>query len=270
MFAAVCVLLAATGHVLMSGHDLPPAVLAPALAGTLAAAWFLAGRERGLLAVTVATMAVQSALHAVFSWSQQHGASPSAPLGTVRASTAQAVTDQVATSHAAMGHMGLGNAGLAHVAMSHTGKAADTATAHMAMGHADMAHMTMSHMAMGHMTMSHMPSASEGVVHQAVAQDMTNMPSSLGMLSAHLLAALLSGLWMAYGERAAFRLLRSLPLSRRRPLWPLWLLLVAVVPVPPQRPRIGPVRAADERPPRQLLLAHSVISRGPPRALAVF
>jgi hypothetical protein len=216
MFAAVCVLLAATGHVLMSGQDLPAPELGLAFAGTLAAAWILAGRERGLLPVTAATVAVQSALHVVFSWIQQDGTMPSV----------QPETDHAAMAHAAMGHM------------------------------------NMSHEAMGHTS----------PVDQAVAHDMTDMTSSFGMLSAHLLAALLSGLWMAYGERAVFRLLRSLPLWRFRPLWPLWplwLLLISVVPVPPRRPRIQPVRAGDERAPRQLLLAHSVISRGPPRALAV-
>ncbi|MDT9691266.1 hypothetical protein Q5762_23540 [Streptomyces sp. P9(2023)] len=99
-----------------------------------------------------------------------------------------------------------------------------------------------------------------------VAHDMTDMGTSLGMLSAHLLAALLSGLWMAYGERAVFRLVRALPLWLFRPLR---LLLAAVVPVTPRPPRLRAVRAGDEHAPRQLLLAHSVISRGPPPAFAV-
>ncbi|WP_234315220.1 hypothetical protein [Streptomyces globisporus] len=59
------------------------------------------------------------------------------------------------------------------------------------------------------------------------AHDMTDTPSSLGMLSAHLLAALLSGLWTAYGERAVFRLVRTLSLGLFRPVR---LLLAAVVP----------------------------------------
>ncbi|KQX50679.1 MULTISPECIES: hypothetical protein [unclassified Streptomyces] len=220
MFAAVCVLLAATGHVLMSGRDLSVPALGLALAGTLAVAWILARRERGLLAVTAATVAVQSALHAVFSWSQRQEALP----------PGQPASDQTATAHAAMGHMG--------------------------MGHADMAHEAMGHALPGSASFPH---------------DMTDMSSSLGMLSAHLLAALLSGLWMAYGERAAFRLVRSLPLWRFRSLLrPLRLLLVAVVPLPPRRPRIRSVRAGDARAPRQPPFSYSVISRGPPRALAVF
>lgn len=48
MFAAVCVVLAALAHVLMSGHHVPAWALATGLAATGAAGWSLAGRERGL------------------------------------------------------------------------------------------------------------------------------------------------------------------------------------------------------------------------------
>ncbi|MET9657226.1 hypothetical protein [Streptomyces sp. NPDC006510] len=119
----------------------------------------------------------------------------------------------------------------------------------------------MDHAAMGHAAMGH-----ETVVHDAVAHDMTDMSSSFGMLSAHLLAALLSGLWMAYGECVVFRLVRALPLGIFRPLR---LLIAAVVPAAPGRPRVRRSRAGDERAPRPLVLAHSVISRGPPQVLAV-
>ncbi|MFD4372340.1 hypothetical protein [Streptomyces sp. NPDC058486] len=210
MFAAVCVLLAATGHILMSGRGVPVWTLALAFAATVAATWVLASRERGLLAVISASVVVQSTLHTVFSWSQ-----PTTPQTT---STAMPMPmDDV---HAAHAHM-----------------------AHAAMGHGDMV------------------SAAAPTGH-----DMTDMSSSFGMFSAHLLAALLSGLWMAYGERAAFRLLRAASLRLFRPLCPL---LASLVPAVRNRPRLRPVRAGDERAPRRLLLAHSVISRGPPPALAV-
>ncbi|MGW6414541.1 hypothetical protein [Streptomyces sp. NPDC055055] len=260
MFAAVCVLLAATGHVLMSGRDLPSAVLAPASVGTLVVAWLLAGRERGLLAVTAATVAVQSALHAAFSWSQQHDAAFTAQPVAELASTSRAGTDHAAMSHAAMGHVGhMGGV----TAMAHRG------VTHEAVGHADLSHTALDATAQAHMAMGHMPSGSQALAHQAASSDMTNMSSSLGMLSAHLLAALLSGLWMAYGERAVFRLVRSLPLWHFRPPWSLGALLTAAVPVRPPHPRIRRTRAADERPPGPLLLAHSVITRGPPRVFAV-
>lgn len=200
-FAALCVLLTATGHILMSGRAVPGWALSLAFAGTVAAAWVLADRERGLFAVTAATVAVQSVLHTFFSWSQPAGAPHPAASG-------------IGTDH---GHM-------AHMAMSHT-SAADSPGAH----------------------------------------EMTELSSSFGMLSAHLLAALLSGLWLAYGEQAAFRLLRALPAVLFRPLR---LLFAAVVPVA-ILPRLRLVRAGDERAPRQLLLAHSLVTRGPPQAIAV-
>ncbi|MFV6028892.1 hypothetical protein [Streptomyces sp. NPDC056264] len=211
MFAAVCVLLAATGHILMSGQGVPAWTLSVAFAATVSATWFLAGRERGLLAVTTASVVVQSALHTAFSWSQ-----------TTAVPAATASMDDV---HAAHAHM-----------------------AHAAMGHGDM-------------------SPSAGMLSQAPAgHDMTDVSSSLGMLSAHLLAALLSGLWMAYGEQAAFRLLLATSLRLFRPLRPL---LASFAPVVRNRPRFRPVRAGDERTPHRLFLAHSLISRGPPQALAV-
>ncbi|MFB7592490.1 hypothetical protein [Streptomyces sp. NPDC056169] len=228
IFAAVCVLLAAIGHIVMSGQGVPGWTLALAFTGITAVSFLLAGRERGLFAVTAATVAVQSVLHTVFSWSQ--------PAAAARPSTEHA--------DAAMSHAGMAQAGMTQAGMSH----------------ADMAHAAMSHAAMSHAGMDH------GVTELPAVHDMTDMPSSLGMLSAHLLAALLSGLWMAYGERAVFRLLRSLPMGLSRPLR---LLFTTLVPAPRHLPRLRPCRAGDERAPRRLLLTHSVVSRGPPQALAV-
>ncbi|MCQ9129572.1 hypothetical protein [Streptomyces hilarionis] len=88
--------------------------------------------------------------------------------------------------------------------------------------------------------------------------------SSLGMLAAHTAAALLTGLWLAYGERAAFRLLRTVAARLAAPLR----LPLAVLPVPARRPRVRPTRERAERLPR-LTLTHTIISRGPPAATAV-
>ncbi|MFF9838762.1 hypothetical protein [Streptomyces sp. NPDC013740] len=225
LFAAVCVLLAATGHVLMSGQHLSGRALGLAFAGTTVAAWTLAGRERDLLSVTAAAVTVQGLLHVAFSWYEQDSAVSSPPVRVGRA------------------------------------EAGNAAAAHAGMGHGSMDHMSMAHGTMGRDTMGH------GTMDLATtAHDMTDISSSVGMLSAHLLAALLSGLWMAYGERAVFRLLRALPLGLFRPLR---LLLAAVVPVPARAPRLRRFRAGDERAPRRLLLAHSVVSRGPPGVVAV-
>lgn len=79
MFAAVCVLLAATGHILMSGAAVPWWAMAAAFCATAGAGWALAGRERGLLAVTGAAVGVQAALHAGFSSSSPPSIRPCRP-----------------------------------------------------------------------------------------------------------------------------------------------------------------------------------------------
>ncbi|TDD62732.1 hypothetical protein E1263_03190 [Kribbella antibiotica] len=87
--------------------------------------------------------------------------------------------------------------------------------------------------------------------------------SMLGMFGAHLLAGLLSGLWLALGEQAAFRIVRlvaqrvstSLSLATRAPL---------------QLPRIGLRPVFRFWTMRQWRLGHAIVSRGPPSVVAVF
>ncbi|MFD4879289.1 hypothetical protein ACFWOB_38865 [Streptomyces sp. NPDC058420] len=197
MFAAVCVVLAALGHVLMSGRHVPGWALAAGLAATALAGWTLAGRERGLPLVVTLVVATQAALHSAFSLAQPTtGQSPA-----------------------------------------------------MDMGSADMGSMHMG--AMDSMDMGHMSATTTG-------------PSSTGMLAAHLLAALLCGLWLAHGERAAFRVLRAVATRLAAPLR-----LLLALPAPPHRPRLRPRRPRSERAPRLLLLGHAITSRGPPLGTAV-
>ncbi|MFI8962421.1 hypothetical protein ACIGO8_09915 [Streptomyces sp. NPDC053493] len=249
MFAAVCVLLSATGHILMAGRGVAGWALGLAFAGTCATAWVLADRERGLAAVTTAAVAVQTVLHTVFSWSATGMVGTTAGVGPAPTSP----TDHLA-SMADMAHM----AHMDHTAhMSHMGH----------LGHSPMDMATDMGLSMGMSAGMGMPGMPEAAVGHHV---MTDTSTGLGMLAAHLLAALLSGLWLAYGERAAFRVLRALPAARFSPARFLRLLLALVaVPPVPDRPRPRPARAADERAPRRLLFAHAVISRGPPPALAV-
>ncbi|MFG1909505.1 hypothetical protein [Kribbella sp. NPDC048928] len=173
-FAAVCVLLAALGHVLMSGASLPGWAIPMAFAWIATIGWILADRERGVAFVVAGTLAMQAALHTVFTLAQT-----------------------------------------------------------MAPAHQDAMH---DH----HLTGT----------------------SSFGMLGAHLVAALLCGLWLAYGERAAFSVLRSLAVRVLRRLRP-----VLRTPAIPLRPRNIPVYSPA--PVRELLLAHAITSRGPPSGLAV-
>jgi hypothetical protein len=84
------------------------------------------------------------------------------------------------------------------------------------------------------------------------------------MLAAHLLAAVLCGLWLAYGERAAFRILRAAAGWLAAPLR-----LLLALPVTPDRPRVHLRRRRSDRAPRLLLLVHAITSRGPPVGTAV-
>ncbi|WP_189592469.1 hypothetical protein [Streptomyces massasporeus] len=218
VFAAVCVVLAALGHVMMAEAVVAWWALAAGAAAVGGSAWLLAGRERGLHVVVPFTVAAQTALHAWFS-ATQTAVSP-APAPSMPAHT-----------HA-MEH------GTHSLPMSHSGHGMD--------GMASMGH--------GMDGMDTLASAGHG---------MAGM-SSTGMLAAHLLAALLCGLWLAHGERAAFRILRALAGWLVAPLR-----LLLRLPAPPHRPRVRARRGDSARAPRRLLLTHAITTRGPPVGTAV-
>ncbi|MFI2510464.1 hypothetical protein [Streptomyces sp. NPDC018972] len=196
VFAAVCVVLAALGHVMMSGDHVPLGTLAAGWAVTGALGWGLAGRERGLPLITAVAVAAQTVLHSAFSL----------------------------------------------VEPAHAGFMDGSAMPHG---------MHSTPMPMGTGT------GMEG--HIAPSGD-----SSAGMLAAHLLAALLCGLWLGYGERAVFRVLRTVGGWLAAPMR-----LLFLAPVPPRRPspRVRRRRRSD-RVPRLLLLVHAITSRGPPAGAA--
>ncbi|GHG82689.1 hypothetical protein [Streptomyces griseocarneus] len=222
VFAAVCVLLAALGHAVMSGTTVPWWAIAVALTGTGSCAWFLAGRERGPLLITLATVGAQTGLHSFFSLAQN----------VVRnaASLSSGPLPQVA------GDATCGGIPPADLGMD-VGAGAGMAAAPMAMDHTMSMGMGMGGMHAGH--------------------------GALGMWSAHVLVALVCGLWLAGGEQAAFRLGRTLGARLFAPL----LFLFQDVPARPGPPR---VRASLERAAqrlRQLLYAHVLAQRGPPAVL---
>ncbi|MFF8673904.1 hypothetical protein [Streptomyces sp. NPDC015242] len=204
VFAAVCVVLAALGHVMMSGDHVPVPVLLAGWAATGTAGWCLAGRERGLRLVVAVAVVVQTALHTAFSLAP--GATGGAPAPD-----------------------GMPSVPSGHPGMEHIDSMAMPMPMSMPM-HA------------GGDPMGHAPGGD----------------SSLGMLAAHLLAALLCGLWLGHGERAAFRLLRALGARLAAPLR--LLLARPAPPPPPARVR----RPSSDRAPRLLLLVHAITSRGPP------
>jgi hypothetical protein len=78
VFAAVCVALSAFGHSMMAPMPIPPWSLAMALIAVFEVSWVLAGKERGLAAITALTLGTQAVLHFWFALSQGTGADGSA------------------------------------------------------------------------------------------------------------------------------------------------------------------------------------------------
>ncbi|MEU7314239.1 hypothetical protein [Streptomyces sp. NPDC007083] len=220
VFAALCAAVAALGHVLMSGTDVPAWALTAGTAATGTAGWYLTAEERGLALVVTVAVAAQTVLHSVFSLAQAVAPERAAVAPSGGAFSADA---------GPAGSMRQG-AGFSHPGTAHPGS-----------GHLTPAELMPPQDHMGHMDHS------------------MNGTWSSGMLATHLLAALLCGLWLAYGEKAAFRILRA---AVGRLAAPLRLLLTG--PPAPQRPRIRAAHAHPEQAPVLLLLVHAITSRGPP------
>ncbi|TGN75590.1 hypothetical protein E5083_18120 [Streptomyces bauhiniae] len=220
VFAAVCVVLAALGHVMMSGTHVPAQAFALGAVATGAVGWALAARERGLPLIVTIVVATQMALHTAFSYAQSITGGTPAPGGGGGTGADMASMR--------MGHMSMG---------------------HMGMGHMGVDHMSMDHMSTGHSLLGHVAAHSGG--------------SSYGMLAAHLLAAFLTGLWLAYGEKAAFRIMRAIAGRLAAPLR-----LLLGFRVTADHPRIRMPRSRSRRV-RRLPLVHAITSRGPPQGTAV-
>lgn len=224
MFAAVCVLMAALGHSWASGDPVPWWSLCAAFSGTASAAWWLAGRERGVLVVTGSTVLAQLGLHALFELARPPGPGTSGPM-----------------THDMTG--------------MHSGAAALAGTPHSDL----------------HLSMP-MGGAMPGSAGRQ-ATDVMGMSSgghaSLGMFLAHLLAAVVCGLWLWRGEAAAFRLGRTLSALMAAPLRRVWGVLCRSLRTARDDVRPRPRRTADDTPAhalRGVLLHHVLSRRGPPVA----
>ncbi|MFJ1847678.1 hypothetical protein [Streptomyces sp. NPDC088146] len=249
MFAVVCVLLAALGHIVMSGSPVPWWALSAALAVVAAAAWTAASRERGLPAVTGAAVVVQAGLHLLFAFSQSRsGPSPSKTTSTT--SFARLWAEHLTCGTIRPGGMSVAEAERLVTVAGLGGRLHSPPPGtpldgmEEAVGRA------------GQMI-------SGGGDGAAASHHLGGM-SPAGMLLAHLLAAVLCGLWLAYGERSAFRILRALAGRLLAPL--------RMLPRPAmccEGPRVRRRALGTTGPLRRLLLAHSITSRGPPAVAAV-
>lgn len=263
VFAAVCVLLASAGHVLMSGHSVPGWMLLTALLAAASAAWLLADRERGPAVVGALTVGTQALLHGVFSLGQalaSHGGgsggsltgrwtaallghplapSPSPSLSSSSSPSSSGSVPPAGSSHAMHATHGMDGAHAMHGGgMGH---------------HAHHAH----HVQDAHQLGAAMPDPAAGA-HGAMPGGTT------GMIAAHVLVALIAAWWLWGGERAVFRAVRA---ASVRLFAPLALAVGAVLPAP--APRVRTARREPARAPRQLFLGHVIWLRGPPRGRAV-
>ncbi|MEU5309436.1 hypothetical protein [Streptomyces sp. NPDC021562] len=227
LFAAVCVLLSALAHTLMSGTAVPWWALGAGFLGAGGVGWALAGRERGLRVIVPVVVAAQGALHWSFSVAQGAG-QPAAPPGG---------------NDTGMGSMGMGSADMGAMGMGSVG------------GHS-------MGVPMHSMGMDHSVHLGSGT--PALLQQWLGGTSMTGMYAAHLVAALVCGLWLGYGERVVFRLMRAVAGWLAAPLR-----LVLALPALPRRPRALVRRRRTRRWPRRLHLVHAITSRGPPLSFAV-
>ncbi|MFZ4126405.1 hypothetical protein ACOZEM_00380 [Streptomyces cellulosae] len=233
VFAAVCVVLAALGHVLMSGEGLPWWVLLSGTFAVGAVGWAFGAHERRRRTVAGLTVVVQTCLHITFTLAQS-GNRPVMATAPGDAQSLRQWADRFLCGAAPTPERIARAYDIAVAAGLHP-------TDHLA------SHGAHSMASTGH--------------------DMTHLAgsSSWGMLAAHVLAAVLCGLWLAQGETAVFKMLRA---CADRAFVPLRLVLAELCPPSSPRPSFRPA-PRPRRCLRQLLLVQALTTRGPPGETAV-
>ncbi|MEV0371272.1 PE-PGRS family protein [Streptomyces sp. NPDC050636] len=235
VFAAVCVLLAALGHVMMSDATVPWWMLLTAWLGTASVAWCFAGRERGPLLVGLLTVGTQAALHSAFSFGRAVADSGGERLSLARE---------------------WANAWLCGA------EGMSSSQIHQ------MQQMQQMQQHVHHMQPMDRMQQMDQLPQMGPMDQMPGMQgmhgSGSGMLAAHLLVALLSAWWLWGGERAAFRVVRTVSARLFAPL-----VLVLRIVLPDAPPAVRAARQVPRHAVRTLLLAHAISLRGPPRGPAV-
>ncbi|MCX4559548.1 hypothetical protein OHA02_25565 [Streptomyces phaeochromogenes] len=247
VFTAVCVVLAAAGHAIVSCATVPLWSLGAGFLAVFAVAAPLAGRERSLPGIAVLLAVGQTALHTLFGLGQ-HGTTATASAGVDASLVARAARlvcgASVATLSPAQAQRILADARLDTVGTGGTG---GSGTAHAA-----------------HEQAGAMASAATGT-------PMSALPS-LSMFLGHVLAAAATGWLLRRGDIALRRLLRlsahgvaeGALVSLRGALALVRALLAGLPGTSPEAPRVP--RATEYVPPAvpATALQHSVVRRGPP------
>ncbi|MGW7449263.1 hypothetical protein [Kitasatospora sp. NPDC054795] len=235
-FALVCTLIAAAGHALAGGGNVPPTALALGFAAVLAFAAVCGGRERSLAGIAGALGAGQLALHCLFhGFNGFNGSMPGMHHGGPGPLTVPQVAGRLICNEARPGTL-LGLSG---------GPSAEQLV------------------------------TSAGLDPHAFAAAPWWQAGVLGMtpsmLAGHLGAALVAGWWLRRGEAALWRLLRVAATAAREhwaaPLRTAFALVAALLRglfgvAGPAR-RFG-ARGGESLFPTGAVLRHSVVRRGPP------
>ncbi|MGW2251597.1 hypothetical protein ACWCXH_15555 [Kitasatospora sp. NPDC001660] len=280
VFAALCVALAAAAHVAMGGAGVSPPVLTGACGAVLGVTWLLAGRRRGLGVIGAWMVAAQTALHLLFEragalaptggglgrltgtdWAALLLCNPDRVPGGLSPDdlARMAGLDPDAPPAAGLRH-GLGSAAASGGGLG-DGMATDLT---------GMAGITRMGDMPGMPGMSSASGATDASGHAMAAHGMAHGMShgmSVGMVAAHVLAALACALLLWRGDAALVRIFELLgavvAVTLLVPLLALCARPSGFRPPTPPRP-------ADRRTrlPRQVLLTHAVVRRGPP-ALAL-
>lgn len=255
VFAAVCVALAAGGHVLASCATVPLWTLGAGFAVTVLVTAPLAGRARSLPGIVALLAAGQTVLHVLFGLGQQVAAA-SSPMGSMASATAPHATSDAALVERA-----------ARLVCGTTAAAISPAQAHRILADA---------------RLSPDGATGAGAVHHradSLSASVTSLLPSLPMLLCHVLAAIAAGWLLRRGDLALLRLTELSALSAQSVAEGAAVrsLRVALALVRALRAGLPAVPEADPRPPRTARLTapkprttalqHTVIRRGPPAAV---
>jgi len=267
VFAAVCVVLAAAGHVLASSTTVPLWTLGAGFLAVFAVAAPLAGRERAMPGIAAVLATGQTVLHTLFGLGQHGGTPMGSTAGSAMGSTMQSATG----SGMDMGmSMAMTDASLveraARLMCGATAAAISPAQAQKILADARID-----------------PGTAQSTHHTADAVSATasstmSVLPSVPMLLGHVLAAIVTGWVLRRGDMALLRLIRlsahgvaegALVRSLRAALSLVRALRAGLPGTPGATPRT--VRLALPAPPkpRTTALQHTVVRRGPPASTAL-
>ncbi|KUL26881.1 hypothetical protein [Streptomyces regalis] len=252
VFSAVCVVLAAFGHVLGSCARIPLWTLGAGFLGVVLVTVPFAGRERSLPGIAGLLAAGQTVLHTLFGLGQ-HGASA----GAATTASSASMSDAALVEQAARLLCGTAAAAISPAR-------AERILTEARIGPATGAHA------------SHPSMDALSTVTDSATDSTASLLPSLPMVLAHVLAAVVAGWLLRRGDMALLRIVEMSALSAhsvaegasvrslRGALALVRALRVGLPGAPEAGPRIQCAGWFGPSEPRALALQHTVVRRGPP------